>query len=85
MSAMPVLPCCRNHPVAGLELEMLLLACRSVIGSHVAATGMGTEEQWVVAYILRPLMDFMLRMCAASPMCPCTRPVCWNAWAIATP
>lgn len=77
MPFMPVSPCCRSNLNAGLELDLQLLACRSVIGSHVAAKGMGTEEQWVVAYILRPLMDFMMRMCAASLMRPCASSLCW--------
>lgn len=38
------------------------LVDRSVIGCHVANAGMGKEEQWVMAFILRPLMDFLLRM-----------------------
>lgn len=35
---------------------------RSVLDSHVAKHGMGTNEQFVMMYFLRPFVDFFLRM-----------------------
>lgn len=60
---------CTNNKVYGSSYQAKRvwqqaeqIVSRSVVGSHVAHTGMGANEQFVMAYFLRPIMEFFFKM-----------------------